>query len=234
MTVIRIPGVHNLRDVGGIPAGESHVREGVLLRSGQLAQLTPEGQDRLRSLVARVIDLRDDAEVLREPSALAGVPVERIPLLLGSVESFFAADTDLEGLYRHLVDECAPQLVAAVRILAAGEPTLVHCTVGKDRTGVIVALALSAVGADRDAVVADYALTASQLPVERNRAVVEYLRTYLPDARNAIQLATESPETVMAALLSGLDQRYGSVAGYLQASGLTDAELQALRVALVA
>lgn len=209
------------------------MRDGVLLRSAQLAQLTPAGQGRLRSLVARVIDLRDDAEVLREPSALTGVPVERVPLLLGSVESFFAADTDLEGLYRHLVDECATQLVAAVRILSEGEPTLVHCTVGKDRTGVVVALALSAVGADRDAVVADYALTASQLPVERNRAVVEYLRTHLPDARNAIQLATESPETVMAALLADLEQRYGSVAAYLQASGLTDAELQALRVALV-
>jgi len=233
VTVIRLPGVHNLRDVGGIPVGDSQLRDGVLLRSGQLAQLTPEGQDRLRSLVARVIDLRDDVEVLREPSALTGVPVERIPLLLGSVESFFAADTDLEGLYRHLVDECAAQLVAVVRILAAGEPTLVHCTLGKDRTGVIVALALSAVGADRDAVVADYALTASQLPVERNRAVAEYFRAHLPDARNAIQLATESPAPVMADLLADLDQRYGSVAAYLQASGLTDAELQALRVALV-
>lgn len=233
MSILRIPGVHNLRDVGGIPVQESHVRHGILLRSGQLSDLTPRGSEELSGRVRQVIDLRDDDEVARQPSALAGVQVERIPLLLGSVESFFMADTDLAGLYRHLVDECAAQLVAAVRVIAAGRPTLVHCTVGKDRTGVVVALALSAVGADRDAVVADYALTASQLSPERNRTVVQYLRTYLPDARNAVQLATESPAPVMAALLRDLDERYGSVAAYLQRSGLSEAELAALRAALV-
>lgn len=233
MTIIRIPGVNNLRDVGGIPVGDSRVRSGVLLRSGQLAGLAPEAQDELRALVGQIIDLRDDSEVQREPSALTGVPIVRLPLLLGSVTSFFAADMDLAALYQHLVDECSVLLVDAVRVIAAGGPTLVHCTVGKDRTGVVVALALSAVGADRDAVVADYALTASQLPEERNRAVVEYLSAHMPDAQNAIQLATESPAPVMAALLADLDARYGSIAAYLQRSGLTDAELEALRAALV-
>ncbi|MFD5215836.1 tyrosine-protein phosphatase [Microbacterium sp. NPDC058345] len=233
MTVISIPGVANLRDVGGIPVGASRVRAGVLLRSGNLARLRPEGDALLRARVRRVIDLRDDAEVLAEPSALTGVPTTRIPLFLGSAASFFADDMSLEGMYRHLVDDASDRLVAAVRIIAAGEPTLVHCTVGKDRTGVTVALALSAVGADRDAVVEDYALTAAQMPVERTRAIVEYFRTHMPDARHAIQLATESPAPVMAKLLAGIDQRHGSVAGYLRAMGMTDAELEALGAALV-
>lgn len=233
MTVIRIPGVTNLRDVGGIPVGASRVRPGRLLRSGQLARLTPESAQLLRDRVRRVVDLRDDAEVRAEPSALGAVPTERIPLFLGSTASFFADDMDLVGMYRHLVDDSSDRLARAVRVIAQGEPTLVHCTVGKDRTGVTVALALSAVGADRDAVVADYALTASQLPEARTRAIVDYFRSHMPDSLHAIQLATESPAPVMAALLSEIDERYGSAAEYLRSAGLSGAELDALRATLV-
>jgi protein-tyrosine phosphatase len=233
VTIIDIPGVSNLRDVGGIPIGSSRVRPGVLLRSGQLAHLTPEGAAQLGERVRHVVDLRDETEVRSEPSALQSVTTTHIPLFLGSVGSFFELDMDLAGMYRHLVDDSGSRLVDAVRVIAAGDPTLVHCTVGKDRTGVTVALALSAVGADRDAVVADYALTASQLPAERNNAIVRYLRAQLPDSRNAIQLATESPAPVMAALLADIDERYGSAAGFLQGAGLTDSELEALRSALI-
>lgn len=213
--------------------GGSRVRRGVLLRSGQLSQLTSAGREMLTARVRRVIDLRDDAEVAAEPSALYSVTTTRLPLFLGSVGSFFEQNLDLAAMYRHLVDDSSERIVDAVRLIAAGVPTLVHCTVGKDRTGVTVALALSAVGADRDAVIADYALTASQLPAERNRAVAEYFRAHLPDADNAIQLATQSPAPVMAELLAHLDEQHGSVAAYLQSAGLTDAELDALRRALI-
>ncbi|WP_309128103.1 tyrosine-protein phosphatase [Microbacterium sp.] len=233
MSALSIPGVANLRDVGGLPAGASRVRAGVLLRSGNLARLRPEGEEILRARVRHVIDLRDDTEVLAEPSALTGVRTTRIPLFLGSAASFFADDMSLEGMYRHLVDDAADRLVAAIRIIAAGEPTLVHCTVGKDRTGVTVALALSAVGVDREAVIDDYALTASQMPAERTKAIVDYFRTHMPDARHAIELATESPAPVMRRLLAGIDQRHGSIAGYLRAMGMTDAELDALGRALL-
>jgi len=233
VTILDIPGVSNLRDVGGIPVGTARVRHGALLRSGQLARLTPEGASELEERVRRVVDLRDETEVQAEPSALRSVATTHIPLFLGSVGSFFEQDMDLARMYRHLVDDSASRLVEAIRVIASGEPTLVHCTVGKDRTGVTVALALSAIGADRDAVIADYALTASQLPVERNRAIIAYFRANMPDARNAIQLATESPAPVMAALLADIDQRYGSAADYLRDAGLMDAELDALRNTLI-
>ena len=203
------------------------------MRSGQLARLTHEGEAMLRDRVRQVVDLRDDAEVRAEPSALTAVPTTRVPLFLGSTASFFADDMDLAGMYRHLVYDSSERLAQAVRVIAGGEPTLVHCTVGKDRTGVTVALALSAVGADREAVVADYALTASQLPEARTRAVVEYFRRTMPDSRHAIQLATESPAPVMAALLAEIDERYGSAAEYLRSAGLSGAELDALRTTLI-
>lgn len=227
MTVLRVPGVANLRDVGGIRVGSSQIREGVLFRSGQLASLTPEGAALLGERVRRVVDLRDDAEVAAEPSAFASAETTRVPLFLGSVASFFTQDMSLTDMYRHLVDDAAGRLVQAVRLVSEG-PTLVNCTVGKDRTGVTVALALSAVGADRDEVVADYALTASQLPPERTRAVAAYLRSRHPEAQHAIALATESPAPVMHGLLDGIDRRYGSAADYLRAHGMSAADLDRL------
>ena len=234
MTVLTVPGITNLRDVGGIPVGTSRVREGMLFRSGNLAHVGPEAQDFLTTRVARVVDLRDDSEVSAEPCALPGLRIDHIPLFAGSVASFLLGDVSLAGLYRHIVEGGADRVVRVVRILSEGEPTLVHCTLGKDRTGVSVALALAAVGADRDAIVEDYALTASQLPESRNRAIAKWLEERLPIAHDAIAVATQSPAPVMHELLAGIDDEYGSVADYLLAAGLTTQELEALGSALVA
>ena len=234
MTVLTVPGITNLRDVGGIPVGTSRVREGMLFRSGNLAHVGPEAQDFLTTRVARVVDLRDDSEVSAAPSALPGLRTAPIPPFAGSVASFLLGDVSLTGLYRHIVEGGADRVVRVVRILSEGEPTLVHCTLGKDRTGVSVALALAAVGADRDAIVEDYALTASQLPESRNRAIAKWLEERLPIAHDAIAVATQSPAPVMHELLAGIDDEYGSVADYLLAAGLTTQELEALGSALVA
>lgn len=233
MTILDVPGAVNLRDVGGIPVGRSRIREGVLFRSGQPAGLTEEGRALLRPRIRHVVDLRDDAEVAQEPSALGDVRTTRVPLFLGSVASLFTEDVSLEGMYGHLVHDAAPRMAEVMRVLGAGEPTLVHCTAGKDRTGVSVAIALTAVGADREAVVEDYALTAQLLPAARRAAIVQYLNARHPDARHAVALAVESPAPVMRALLAGIDERYGSAAEYLLSAGLTPSELEALGAALV-
>ncbi|MBS1675341.1 MAG: tyrosine-protein phosphatase [Actinobacteria bacterium] len=234
MTVLAVPGITNLRDVGGMPAGSSRIREGVLFRSGNLAHAGAEAQSFLDDHVVRVIDLRDDGEVRAEPCALPGLRIERVPLFAGSVTSFLLGDVSLAGLYRHIVDDGADRVVQVLRTIAAGEPTLVHCTLGKDRTGVSVALALAAVGADREAIVDDYALTASQLPESRNRAIAKWLEERLPIAHDAIAVATQSPAPVMRDLLDGIEQRHGSVADYVLGAGLTAHELEALGESLVA
>ncbi len=233
MSILDIPGVNNVRDVGGMPARGGRTRSGVLLRSGQLNGATAQGAATLRERVRHIVDLRDGEEVAAEPSGVPGPQTTHLPLFLGSVRSFFESDTSLEDLYLHLLEESGLRLVEAVRIIAAGEPTLVHCTVGKDRTGVTVALALAAVGADREAIVADYALTESQLPADRNRRIVRYLRDMHPEAVHAVDLATRSPAEVMRRMLEIVDERWGSAAGYLREHGLTDEELAALERALV-
>lgn len=233
MTILDIDGVNNVRDVGGIPTEGGRIRSGVLLRSGQLSGATPVGARQLRSSVQHIVDLRDGEEVAAEPTEIDGPDTTHLPLFLGSVRSFFENDASLDDLYLHLLEESGERLAEAIRIIAKGKPTLVHCTVGKDRTGVTVALALSAVGADREAVIADYALTESQLPAERSRRIVAYLRAQHPEAVHAVALATQSPAPVMRRLLEQVDERWGSAAGYLRAHGMTDDELIALRETLV-
>lgn len=233
MTILDIDGVNNVRDVGGIPAEGGRIRAGALLRSGQLSGATTAGVNALRGSVQHIVDLRDGEEVAAEPTEIEGPDTTHLPLFLGSVRSFFENDTSLDDLYLHLLEESGERLVEAIRIIAEGRSTLVHCTVGKDRTGVTVALALSAVGADREAVIADYALTESQLPAQRSQRIADYLRTQHPEAVHAVALATQSPAPVMRHLLEQVDERWGSAAGYLQAQGMTDDELTALRKALV-
>ncbi|MFF5624186.1 tyrosine-protein phosphatase [Microbacterium sp. NPDC012755] len=233
MGVIVVDGVPGFRDVGGIPASGGVIRTGRLFRSGHLAAVGADGADVVRSRVRRIVDLRADDEVSEDATAVDGVAITRLPLYLGSTRSFFVEDYSLGEIYAHLLSRSSAQLVEAVRIIAAGEPTLVHCTAGKDRTGVTIALALSAVGADREAVVADYALTADLIPAEHRRATSARLAEKYPESRHAWMLATESPAEVMRDTLAALDAEWGSAADYLRAHGVTSDELAALRDALV-
>jgi protein-tyrosine phosphatase len=232
-----VSGAVNFRDTGGLPAGPDATRSGVLFRSGNLAQLDPGGVEMLGSLgIRRIIDLRADDEVLHAPSRIdgLGVTVQRVPLFLGSVASFFQQDLSLDDMYRALIEDSAAGVVEAVRGVLADQPVLVHCTVGKDRTGVTVALTLAAAGVDREAVVADYARTEGLLPERRNREIVARLRAMHPEAVHLEDLASRSPAPVMRALLDDVDARFGSAADYLRAHGMTDDELAELRRVLVA
>ena len=212
-----VPGALNFRDVGGLPAGAARTRAGVLFRSGNLARLD------------------DDGRAVLAPSRLGALPVEtvRVPLFLGSTASFFVEDISLPEMYRALVDGSADRIIAAARAVIADQPVLVHCTVGKDRTGVTIALLLAAAGVDEDAVVSDYARTETLLPRERNARVVAHLRRMHPEARHLEDLATRSPAPVMRGVLEDVSARFGSAADYLRAGGMADDELRALRDVLI-
>jgi len=119
-------------------------------------------------------------------------------------------------------------VVGALRDVACGDgAVVVHCAAGKDRTGIVCAFALEAAGAERDAVVADYAATGDRLEplVARLAANPTYARDM--DHRNP-DTHRPRPET-MARILAIVDRDHGSVAGWLAAHGLADDELAALR-----
>jgi protein-tyrosine phosphatase len=233
-----IAGALNFRDVGGLPVGAAATtRRGVLFRSGTLARLDAPARAAIGRLgLRRVIDLRDDDEVNREQSRL-DPPVSdtlRVPLFLGSAASFFVEDLGLDELYSRIVDDSAPALVEVARGVLGSQPVLVHCTAGKDRTGVSIALILAAAGVDEDAIVADYARTAELLPAERNRRILAWLRSAHPASGRLEELATASPERVMRSLLERLRATHGAPVEYLRAAGLGDDEIRELRRILVA
>lgn len=236
MSVHDVPGAFNFREVGGLPAGSGRTRDGVLFRSGNLGHLTPGGRDRIGELgIRRIVDLRDDGERRHEPSLIDGLGLETVhlPMFAGSVASFFDDDVSLDDLYRALIDGSAAQLVEVARAVLEAQPVLVHCTVGKDRTGVSVALVLAAAGVDEEAVIADYARTETLLPRERNERILGFLRSAYPSARHLEDLATRSPAPALQRVFDDLRLRYGGVVPYLQAHGLTDHEVDGLRRRLV-
>jgi protein-tyrosine phosphatase len=122
-------------------------------------------------------------------------------------------------------------VVGAVRTIALDQgAAMVHCAAGKDRTGVVVALALTAVGVGPESVVADYAATG-----ERNEAILTRLRRSPTYARDIDNLPAEAhrarPET-MTAFLEQMDSRYGGVERWLADHGLSPEELSRLRTKL--
>ena len=119
--------------------------------------------------------------------------------------------------------------MTAVRAMAApdGAVAVVHCAAGKDRTGVVVALALAAAGVSRDAVVADYVATGYRL-----EAVLARLRaspTYAADLDGKpADVHRPRPQT-MQRFLEVLDERYGGPAGWLASAGFGTDGVAALR-----
>lgn len=255
-----LDGLVNFRDAGGIPlAHGGATRSGVLYRSDALAALTPEGVEQLAaSPIGVIVDFRTDAERASAPDRL---PASRafttvtLPVLEGAVTGIarhtpealaepamiaaaIGSIPPLGELYIGMLTHAAVEFATVARLVAASRddaPTavLVHCTAGKDRTGVATALLLDAVGADRAAVVADYASTAANLAgpwAERMTAALAALGA--PITPQIAELVTGSPASAIEHALAWLDAQPGGSAGYLRSGGLTDGELTALRTRL--
>jgi hypothetical protein len=240
---LRLEGLDNVRDVGGLPLEDGGTtRRGMLLRSASLHHLTPPDVTHLVDVfgLRLVIDLRTNREIERDgptPVARAGVRTVALSFIPEDDEPLPATDETTDPLLRtylgYLVDR-TENVVEAVRLLGAPDagPSLVHCAAGKDRTGVLVALVLDAVGVRREAVIEDYALSAENVEAlfrrwtaVNGREMPDDLGPYLPRAE------------VIATVLARLDEEHGrggrdGAAGWLRANGLDDASLQRLRARL--
>ncbi|KQM83143.1 tyrosine-protein phosphatase [Agromyces sp. Leaf222] len=238
-TRIPVAGTYNFRDVGGLPASTGTVRDGVLFRSDGLYRIGDEGREQLRELgVGIIIDLRDEQEADRMPDDIDGLDVEvlRLPVFEGSGASQGAAGISLEALYDRIVTQHAPVVVDAVReIASAGDrAVLVHCTAGKDRTGVVIAIALLAVGVDREAVIEDYARTEGNLAGEWLEEMIDLIGRYgVPDSPALRTLMGGSPREAIEGAIETVERAHGSAREYLLTSGLTLDELARLEQLLV-
>ncbi len=213
-----VSGVRNVRDLGGLSGTRGTVRRGRVLRSAELSALTPAGARTLADLGLRtVFDLRTGAERDESPSRfddapeLAGVRIVHVDFL-GTLDDLPAGPMEM---YLHLVERSAVGIVEVLEHLGRPDaaPALVHCTAGKDRTGLTVALLLELLGVPRPTIVADY--------VASNTGLLGRIR------------GTSVSAELMQYTFTTLDRRYGSPLGYLEAHGLTGATVEALRAALL-
>ena len=240
---LQFEGVDNVRDAGGLPLRDGgRTRFGELFRSANLRHVTDTDVAHLVDVVGLrlVIDLRTAREIDRDgPTLVAGAGVDTVALsfLPDDGEALPETGDDSDPLLRsylgYLVDR-TENVVQAVRLLGGPDvgPTLVHCAAGKDRTGVLLALVLDAVGVEREAVIADYALSAHHVEAMFRRWTTAFNRE-MPD-----DLTPHLPRAeVIATVLARLDDQHGSggrdgAAGWLRANGLDEASLDRLRARL--
>lgn len=238
---LSLTGADNVRDLGGLPTRDgAATRFGVFLRSATLQELTAADVTTLLDLGLRlVVDLREPGEVEREGRGrLEQHDVGYVNLTVRSGDALPAdvvpdvVDIDLAEHYLGYVQASAATLSEALRLLSlpANRPALFHCAAGKDRTGVLTALLLDAVGVPPEAIVADYAATAPNAD-----AVFARLRrrpTYRYLDRLPAHVRTADGET-MRRFLDGFHARYGGTARWLTDLGADPDIVPRLRAALV-
>jgi protein-tyrosine phosphatase len=233
---IELPGVLNLRDLGNYPtAGGGSVRWRALLRSDALHQLDPGGLAVLAGLdLHTVLDLRTLPETIAAPSMLDGLAarVTHVSILRGDLQSL---PLELDAIYRYIVGECADALAEAIKVLCAPDalPALVHCSAGKDRTGIVSALVLAVLGVPDELIAADYALSSRYLDPDNTPAIAQ-LQASTGLGESLTRPLITSPPELIREVLSWVRVSSGSVDGYLLDHGLSLAELDRLRTALIA
>jgi protein tyrosine/serine phosphatase len=236
---IRLPGTTNLRDLGGYPSTDGGtVRWRTLLRSDALHRLDDSGRAALAGLGLRtVIDLRTDEEIMATSSGLdgtgdTGVRTYHVPLF--DAAAIGGLPPELAAIYRYMIDDCGAAIAEAVGRLCAGNalPGLIHCTAGKDRTGLVAAIVLAVVGVPDDIIAADYALSGSQLDPGAATAISQ-IRAVSGVGRWLDLGALGAQPRVIHEALAHIRARAGSVTGYLLQNGLTRPDIETLRRGLL-
>lgn len=255
-----LEGAPNFRSVATLPSADGrHLRPLTLFRSDALHRLTDADVERLAVLrIGTVLDLRREDERDWAPSRW---PEQAQPM----VRLFDAAPElqvvqaggwrqviedpafDAERSRRWMIDTYArmPRALApAVRdgLTALGGDdgqaarVLVHCTAGKDRTGFVCAMMLSALDVPHEAILDDYLESGRRKPPEAlARTLLDYHRIPI-DSRSLgamTQIASVQADYLDTALQTVV-QQFGSTQAYLQHCGLDEARREALRAALLA
>jgi protein tyrosine/serine phosphatase len=246
-------GCFNVRDLGGLKTADGHVvRWGALIRADLLARLTEVGR---RSLVDHgvrtIVDLRFPEEVARDwdaypfkdaavDSGEQGVRYSNIPFSTGTdpetydaIRAAYRSATTRQELNRYDIDWHPIGIATAVGAIADAQVggVLGHCHAGKDRTGSVVAVVLSALGVPDDDIADDYAMTALTL----EPLIEEWLGSVTQDAdeRERMRTLAMPAREAMLDTLAYMRERYGSAEAFLVSGGFTSEQLQRLRTRLL-
>jgi len=182
--------------------------------------------------IRTVVDLRTDEEITEMPSPFRdGLTYRHAP--------FTAART--MGLHRAAVDRTMSDelrqlamlgggLAPAIAAIADSEPgILIHCLAGRDRTGIIIAVTLAAIGVPDEEIVADYVASDAELADDYVR-----FKTLNPHKAADVDAAVERRAWTMGEVLTTLRLTFGGARAYLGAAGVTPAHIDAIRAKLLA
>jgi protein-tyrosine phosphatase len=224
---------------------------GVLLRADNLQGLTGLDVSLLvdRENVEVVLDLRTDVEVrlegpgpiTREPRVRVehrslypdsggntDVEVDAVSLWQGPSELEFQDERPAVRAYLSYLRRRPDSVLASVRTIARAERgVLVHCAAGKDRTGVVVALALDAAGIDRDVILADYLASRERIEQILERLLGSPTYQAELEGKQAHELAPVA-ET-MERFFELVDQHFGGSTAWLSGQGFDQTDLELLR-----
>ena len=220
----RVPfeGATNFRDLGGYRTGTgATVRWRKVFRADSLHGLGPDDLVRYEALGLRAVyDLRGEVERQERPDPVESrhLPVSGRPADAPPAEGLTGDDGEriLRDLYVGLIEHAAVLIGQLFTGLAAddGLPAVFHCHAGKDRTGVVAALLLEALGVDREAILDDYELTGRyRLRLHQESSYQSLVKLGLSPEAAAGVLTT--PRWAMEEALDELDRRHGGIDAYL-------------------
>lgn len=243
---MNIKSVRNFRDIGGIPLkGSGAVRERIIYRSATVDNINKEGIARLHELKIRtIIDLRAEGEVkgLRrsiDNVAFLSLPLdfqqktrERLkPYLYKKDSDEILADISNQ-LYLDMLDAAAPvfRKIVELLILGEGSPVLIHCQAGKDRTGIIIALLLLALGAEHNFIIGDFLKSNDELlPHFRKLLLIRKItRLGFFPAKRMLRIITVKQRNIES-VIGRIDNHYGGIEGYLESAGFDTVKLKEFR-----
>jgi hypothetical protein len=226
-------GCFNVRDLGGLPTTDRRViRRGAIVRADKLTGLTVAGWAALVAHGVRTaVDLRNPIEhqldAATRPSDLTTIS---LPLEDLTDTAFWERWRPVSGTplyYAAFLEHAQPRIAAVLAAIAEAEPggVVVHCAAGRDRTGLVTLVLLSALGVPPEVIIADYALSADGL--RRRSASLGHADEDITAQAHLRQAGTTTAAT-LTSVLAGLD-----VEAYLRAGGLTDPQRTALRARLL-
>lgn len=230
---IRLDGVFNFRDLGGYPTVDGRTtRWRTLFRADGLDQLTDADLETLRPLDLRtVVDLRTPGEIAER----GRFPVEQYPVRFHNLSIIdqtwnnddllskhdLPAEEFLYLAYMKMGRDGRTRFAAAFEVLAAAEtlPAVFHCAAGKDRTGLLAALVLGAIGVDPQVIVDDYALTQAIMP----RFIASMTERYPERAAKMSMVPAGflvADPAAMARVLKEIERLHGSIRGLVHHIGV--------------
>lgn len=245
----------NLRDFGDMTTRDGRrVVPGRLFRSGHLGHLTPDGIAAISRLgITLVADLRFAKEREEAPSQWPVGDVVPVLSVAGGVEGEGphvavlrkggldpdAIDAFYVDFYRAIPFDphfraLFAEIIRTMSLSSGG--TLIHCSVGKDRTGILVALIQHMLGVPRARIVADYMETRNApglnaMVPEIAARLEDRLKRPIPDAIARKMLGVE--EEYLLAALAAMTEQCDSIERYLEESGIGPEIGRALRARLL-